>query len=236
MKTALCLSGIVGGESGKNGLGNTINYVECNKYFKENIIEPNGCDVFIHSWSTKYENDLLRLYKPKGYVFEEQKQFSTKGGNRFRFQSKWYSVSQSLLKMKEFGKYDWVIVSRFDILFLTALNVDLFDSKYLYVSNYSAYPVESEQERWEIPPKNNSMSLFKKKIHDVYFIMSYENILKFVFSKPKKWYYNSSPNPHRAIYARIMKVFDKGIGVVKYWGHRGYDWDLYRWRICHSNK
>jgi len=234
MKVALCLSGIVGGVEGKGGRGTDTDYVVCSKLLKEFVIEPNDCDVFIHSWSVEHKENLVELYKPKSYIFEPQIDFSINPNrNKSNYQSKWYSIIQSLLQVVRFGEYDWVIITRFDIMFLQNLNLSEFDSNYLYMPNYSVYPKNTNRERWEIPPKNNQ-SLKRRVLHDMYIIASYTNTLKLAFNEPQNWFYNSSVNPHKANRARVINIFGNISDVVRFWGYRGYEWDLYRWKICHS--
>jgi hypothetical protein len=84
MKSALCLSGQPKG------------LLECSDSIIKNIIEPNNCDVFIHTWwnpndvGKLYRNSrpefkskvladlpdkLTQIYKPQSMIIEEQVQF-----------------------------------------------------------------------------------------------------------------------------------------------------------------
>ena len=75
MKIALCLSGLLGGLNGKNGLGKQIDPRNGYYWFKKNIIQNNHVDVFIHSWGN-INKDLISLYDPKKTLFEKQKYFN----------------------------------------------------------------------------------------------------------------------------------------------------------------
>jgi hypothetical protein len=41
----------------------------------KNIINKYNPDIFLHSWSKKYEKEIYELYKPKKFLVEEQKIF-----------------------------------------------------------------------------------------------------------------------------------------------------------------
>lgn len=78
MKIALCISGILGGASGRNGVGGTIHPSVGFDFWNHAIIDKWDTDVFIHSWSTEAKNSITNLYKPKKCIIEPQKQFSPK--------------------------------------------------------------------------------------------------------------------------------------------------------------
>jgi len=76
MRVAICFFGLVGGKSGKNGAGGTIDSKVACEYYKKHIFDVNDeVDVFIHSWSVEKANELLEIYKPKKYVIEPQRSF-----------------------------------------------------------------------------------------------------------------------------------------------------------------
>ena len=62
-KIAYCLVGIVG-YTEPQGRGKPVDFRIAHKYNKENIFGDNDVDVFIHSWSTDFKDDLIKLYKP----------------------------------------------------------------------------------------------------------------------------------------------------------------------------
>ena len=75
MKIALCLYGLVGGKTGKDGKGGCLDYKVAWNHYKEHIIDKNDVDVFIHTWSTDFERELTDLYRPTKSVFERQIDF-----------------------------------------------------------------------------------------------------------------------------------------------------------------
>ena len=74
MRIALCLSGLLGGLSGKNGNGRTIDPRNGYYWFNKNILKNHIVDVFFHTWGD-FDDNLISLYKPKKYVFEKKSEF-----------------------------------------------------------------------------------------------------------------------------------------------------------------
>ena len=140
-------------------------------------------DVFAHSWSVECENQVENLYKPVSKLFEEQIHFDFeyivgdpnlpmnkgrtengvfKGIENIRFHSlfsRWYSaeIVHNLMKnysIKENKKYDYVMMTRFDLAYLVPISFSLLDNDRLYV----------------IPPISNH------GIHDLFFIGDEKNI------------------------------------------------------------
>ena len=62
MKVALCLMGIVGAVEEKYGLGQSIDYRIGHHFIKKHILDKNDVDVFIHSWSTEFKDELVDIY------------------------------------------------------------------------------------------------------------------------------------------------------------------------------
>ena len=76
MRIALCLSGIVGKlytNKGNYKWENDVDFRIGHYHYKKHIFDVNeNVDVFIHSWDTKYENEIVNTYNPKKYKFQEQ--------------------------------------------------------------------------------------------------------------------------------------------------------------------
>jgi hypothetical protein len=117
MKIALCFSGQP--RSFKAGY----------EYYKRNLFDHYEVDVFIHSWNTEHNDEIVKLYNPVAYEFEDvlKDDFDSKYKN-VPFPQKWparfavyaiYSMYKSLLlkQQREIANqfaYDWVIKSRTD--------------------------------------------------------------------------------------------------------------------------
>ena len=75
-RIAVCFYGILGSKIGKGGIGETIPPEEGYHYYKKHIFDKNNnIDVFIHSWSHEFKDEIVKVYKPKLSKIEPQKKF-----------------------------------------------------------------------------------------------------------------------------------------------------------------
>jgi len=129
MKTALCLQGTVGNiytNKKDYKYKENVDYRIGLEHYKEFLFKNNDVDIFIHCWDEKYKNQMLTDYNPKSYIFEPQIDFNLETTRLNYIKSRWLSQKKVLdLKQKyEIAnnfKYDYVMVSRFDLAFLTDL-------------------------------------------------------------------------------------------------------------------
>jgi hypothetical protein len=127
LKTALCLFGYPKGSTIYAGGAYEQNF----KHLFEQVMvhEP---DVFIHCWDTSLEDEIVELFSPKSYLFEEQIQFDDEisqldmsrfagsRGDIFKTLSFLHTRNASNEMKKQFEKengfvYDCVVTSRFDV-------------------------------------------------------------------------------------------------------------------------
>tara|TARA_Y100001978_G_C23625595_1_gene400730 strand:+ start:84 stop:1001 length:918 start_codon:yes stop_codon:yes gene_type:complete len=138
-KVAICLSGLVGSTS-KGGGGQTIDFKLAKKFFDKNLINDYiDVSFFFHCWKNKYESKIIELYKPKNYVFEKPlKKESNITSREYGIISNNYSK----LKVNELKKeyelennliFDYVILTRFDILILEKLDYQSLKRDKFYV-------------------------------------------------------------------------------------------------------
>ena len=85
-----------------------------------------------------YQALLNTNEKRKNYQGIRDEVFSP-GGLAFRSQSRWYSTQQSVNLMREFEdannfKYDFVLLSRFDLWYLRKFNLEKLDPSFIYAS------------------------------------------------------------------------------------------------------
>jgi len=134
MRTAICISGL------------DRYYKETYTLFKENILDklPGEYDIFISTWETENILDIKDLYKPTLIKtdpnipenlkwYEEWEDFYTKfpnnsDANPGNTLPMLYKVKDCMEMVKEYGQtvtiaYDYVIRTRFDILYNTPLNL-----------------------------------------------------------------------------------------------------------------
>ena len=70
MNLAICIHGIIGGSSGKNGIGKILDVKKLYEHINKRIIKPNKDDFdeinfFIHTWSTDKTDLIKEYFKPK---------------------------------------------------------------------------------------------------------------------------------------------------------------------------
>ena len=83
-----------------------------------------------------YQQLLNTNERRKNYLSIRDEVFSP-GGIAFRSQSRWYSTQKSVNLMREFEvknnfKYDFVLLSRFDLWYLRKFNLEKLDPKFIY--------------------------------------------------------------------------------------------------------
>jgi hypothetical protein len=187
MKIALCLHGLVG-TTDKYGSGQRpIPPTAGLEHFKRHVIDVNDeVDVFIHTWSYKQQELLRELYKPVSMIAEGQPQFiknrdlreiakrSMKDptwtppvrhdlNRKQAIYCRWKSTQKVLNLVKESGrKYDYILLTRFDIAFLVDFVFKNYDSDKFYAQG---------------PPGQHVNGL--NHINDLWFFANQENMMKF---------------------------------------------------------
>ena len=172
MKVALCLSGI---SVGKNTIGNTpstqygTQWKSAFESIRKNIIEPNACDVFFHTWANDELPELVKEYKPVAFSTEPVKMFnpewnfekfsmhekSWKAFMTDRFppltyaQPKSFSQAYSIMyadrlrqlhEMMMETKYDFVIRCRFDLEFYAPIIFTDYSPNNVYFAEWQVHP------------------------------------------------------------------------------------------------
>ena len=123
MKVALCLHGLFSSAFDAKSNGH-----DGFNYIKKNILQKVNADIYIHSWELDKEQEIVKLYNPKKYIFEPQKTFvdliESRNLNNLQNArrpiknviSHFYSVTESIkLAFESDVEYDIVIKSRFDL-------------------------------------------------------------------------------------------------------------------------
>ena len=151
-KVALCFSGLVGNLD-KYGSGEKIDINLPFEYNKKHILEKNDVDIFIHTWSTEEKDALINLYNPKDYIIEEQIDFGQNSTRNNAIHSKCYSVMKSVELKKKYEKennfkYDFVMIFRFDSVFLVDLNFSEFDNNYFWCGANNENSTEHIDDQW----------------------------------------------------------------------------------------
>ena len=157
MKIAICFYGYFGKTNiSRIGRSNNLcgykleNYNEMwsINHFKKNVIQNYDVDIFFHTWKIDEDthNILIDNYKPKNFIIEDKNIIAIKKNNEyntdFDIKCRYYSESKStelMLKYQEENniKYDLVMHTLFDQLFLTSINFKNLDKNYIYNSNWN---------------------------------------------------------------------------------------------------
>lgn len=164
MKIALCLYGVVGATNGKadSPLARAsldILNLGYEKY-KSSLLNHHDVDIYIHTWSKQFEKEILNLYKPKKHLIEQQEIFeipnhvigddSEQPKRRQGCYSRWRST-QKVLKLKsETGKkYDFTLLSRFDVGFENQIDFSHLEKDNIYLSNWVGARYENVSDIFE---------------------------------------------------------------------------------------
>ena len=138
MRVALCLYGLTGSVDFGFGLGKPIDPRIGHYHHNKRIIEPNeNVDVFFHTWSTDFKNMLVDIYKPKKYIAEKQILFNPKSIGKNSVPSRWWSNAMVMQLKRQYEEemgfeYDWVMLYRFDHIFLVDLLFEKHDNQFIY--------------------------------------------------------------------------------------------------------
>jgi hypothetical protein len=160
-RVAFCLKGAVSKEGGhhdrflyKDDLyrdGRYIDYIAVRNSIFKHIVSVNEnfvFDFFIHSWNEDLQQNLLEIYNPKKYCFENNTYYNNIITSVISKPEDFGGVSGSLslkksLELKEFHEfqndieYDIVIIYRFDVLIWKDLILSDYDTEnFIYVNGW----------------------------------------------------------------------------------------------------
>lgn len=168
MKIAFCLHGISYGKNYKDG-GLPVSFYKEAEFYHKFIIDKYNADCFYHTWESQFENEIFSIYKPKEFEIEKSKVFHKlnlidyvkfyrkrfMGFNelhrRNNIISRWYSFQKTIQQVVEYEKrhnikYDFVFISRFDMLLFKEIPFDKLDKNRFYVGDwYEFYDKNNEK-------------------------------------------------------------------------------------------
>lgn len=207
-KVAICLKGAVSKKGttherfyNKEDLyrdGEYINYTAVRNSIVNHIVESNPnyhFDFFLHGWNLDLSKNLIDLYKPKKYLFEDNRIYNDMIGSIILKQSDFGGVSGGLstkksIELKEIYehesqiKYDIVIIYRYDVLLWKNMNLDEYNTEnYIYVN------------QWE--GECNA---------DFHFVMSHKNSNVFKYLYDSVYLYNNQHGFHLWIKNYIVNI------------------------------
>ncbi len=113
MKIALCLFGHLGNKKINNGQISHHNLEPSlsAEAYKKTIYDGNDVDIFIHSWSENYRDQIISLFSPTDSLIEKQKDFSSERlDNYLQNDIDSYSRDFNLDNQKTIHKLDDLII------------------------------------------------------------------------------------------------------------------------------
>lgn len=141
--------------------GKYVNYVAVYNSIKKHIIDANPnvvFDFFIQSWNLDLEDQLIDLYKPKSFLFENNDLYrdeiinclniTNKPLTDFSINSQFLSISKTIKIMKNYIEkekytnnneitYDSILLYRPDVLLFKDMDLLKYDKKSVYVNGHS---------------------------------------------------------------------------------------------------
>lgn len=163
MKVAICFFGLAGIYNlyGDDAINKFKKYGDITfKFFDNNIKKYADIDVFFHCWNAdeKTQLELLKQYNPKSYIFEDQYkifpdiELTNNVGTDQRFglgkfsiehacNCRYYSQMKSLQLLDSYQienniKYDFVLISMFDVMFLKPIIFSNLNNDLIYTGNW----------------------------------------------------------------------------------------------------
>tara|TARA_R110000744_G_scaffold133209_1_gene241542 strand:+ start:728 stop:1510 length:783 start_codon:yes stop_codon:yes gene_type:complete len=153
MKIALCLHGLIGskhqGKSWSKHGGEEEVIEKCAASFSKHLLSKMDVDVFFHNWEEEYENQLVEKFHPKLYKIEPQKVWSDEEMVEWKpyqaddervqaHYSRWYSVKEVNKLKNQYEsennfKYDFVMLSRFDMIWTRDIFFNTYIPSYFYI-------------------------------------------------------------------------------------------------------
>lgn len=185
-KYALCLHGLSSGISEKVP-GSSVNISNLFSELNKNLIEPNNCDIFFHTWKHENIDNLISTYKPQRFEVEDHIVFHKNtfvdnvkhlrrkyflGHNhknrRNDIMSRWYSMKKSVNFATSYSEergfiYNKIFVTRFDMLLKKKVNLSLFHPEKFYVGHWPRWFDKKGSELNEIDVSKGRQFMFKGK-------------------------------------------------------------------------
>jgi hypothetical protein len=209
-KVAICLKGAVSKKGKTHDRfynsgdlyrdGEYVNYVAVrNSIFKHIVLSNKGYDFdfFLHGWNLDLKDELIKIYEPKKFLFENNINYNDVIGSVITNSNDFGGVSGGLslkksLELREIyeiesnEKYDIVIIYRYDVLLWKDMKLDNYDvSKSIYVNGW-----------------------YGNCNGDFHFLMSYENAYKFKYLYNSITTYNNSHMFHYWIKNYVINILN----------------------------
>lgn len=257
MKVAVCLHGYFGTLSTNDFSTSTGGHLHI---LAKIVAKVPQVDFYVHCWQPEYKERIKKLYSPKKYLFEEQKDFKTicKENNisqeyidngyprnntmyrnciAERILSFYYSRCESL-KLSADKDYDFIITTRFDISQrggseVRELKFDpSLDPNFFYTSNWNQKNA-GYGDMWFFSSKKNMSlysELYKSALRDFSMGSDYEKCL--TSGWPDSHYYNVYSTTDTRQFSNEIDKINKTNKLMKFPKWRMTDSHLHHKWFC----
>tara|TARA_A100001011_G_scaffold400690_1_gene517633 strand:+ start:3113 stop:4324 length:1212 start_codon:yes stop_codon:yes gene_type:complete len=197
VKVAVCIYGNVGDikrsrdtscEESLADLSAKISYA----HFKKHVIDANpdiDFDIFIHCWNKNLEEEIVSMYKPTLYLFENNKKFYEYKEYEYKEVIKKDREQYLLSRQKSIdlcfnydkdNSYDFIISTRFDIAYKKNLDLSFLKKGHLYIPLYNVFS-RNPSGGWlkAADPALGSPSLLRNRLICDYLIIGEKNSIDF---------------------------------------------------------
>ena len=177
MKVAVCLHGLSYGKSDLAKRGRERNLEGGFNVFIDGSIlrlfSGHEVDFFSHTWGQESDSVISEHFRPKYKIHEEQIHFAEQGNYLHSIKSRWYSAYRSVGLLENYQKdtgckYDYALLSRFDVRYFTDFDLDKLESEKFYCSNWVTEDPEKDGllDYWFLSNPEN-MIIFSKLYEDL---------------------------------------------------------------------
>lgn len=191
-KIAIAFHGLSNGANEK-GFNTSLNK-DTFENFKANLFEDEDCDVYFHTWKSNFENNIVKEYTPKKYIFENATKFkksimykletinasldnnisnfTSNIDTLYSFYSRFYSLYKSIELIDNIEDYKLIIISRFDLVFLNKIDLNKYADTYsLLVNNFANFlKLDGNiQATLDGITSNFNQNVFHYGVHDYFF-------------------------------------------------------------------
>jgi hypothetical protein len=127
-----------------------VKYTSVYKSIMKHIVIPNtdyDVDIFIHCWNVDLEEELVSLYKPTKYIFEDNNKYADEINSQCIVPKDFGGISHSLsvrkvlelqeeYSIKNGIEYDIVVLFRPDVLIWSDMIFSKYDLQYFYTDGH----------------------------------------------------------------------------------------------------
>ena len=238
MRIAICMRGAISKKDRflkKNSLyskGKYVDYKKCYHSIIKHIVQPDHqYDFFLHSWNPDLEEELVQLYKPVAYSFEDNRLYNDEISKLCVKEDDFGGISQALstkksIELKEqYEKehkitYDLVLLYRYDVLLWKDIRLGDYDTEKIYVNAH-----DNSNGDFHFVMNNNNAKKFKYLYDSIKLGNQYQHhfwIKNYVEKYMKKKLYMDDivPGVHQSVIRYITDFSDKGMKRFTRWWKR----------------